>query len=151
MAQYLAKTRFPVTGGLKSTLLQSKKRKGSCTVNTVQIIYCDKRCHWIAASPKFSEPGKVDIYNTMFRKLDAETQTIVKQLFGLKKADCIKMVPMQCQKGTTDCGLFSIATMISLVFGEDSSTVNYDQSKLQKHLVDCISQGKLSLFPKTSC
>ena len=152
VAQYLAKTQFPVTGGPESTLLQGKKRKGSCTVNTVQIIYCDKRRHWITASTKFSKPGKVDIYDTMFRKLDAETRTTVKQLFGLKKVDCINMVAMQCQKGTTDCGLFSIVTMTSLVFGgEDPGTVNCDQSKLRKHPVDCISQGDLSLFPKTSC
>jgi len=150
MAQYLAKRQFPVTGGLESTLLQGKKRKGSCTVNTVQIIHCNKRHHWITASTKFSEPGKVDIYDTMFRKLDAETRTTIKQLFGLKKADFINMVAMQCQKGATDCGLFTIATMTSLVFGEDPGTVHYDQSKLRKHLVDCISQGELSLFPKTS-
>ena len=106
MAQYLAKTQFPVTGGLESTLLQGKKRKGSCTVNTVQIIYCNKRRHWITASTKFGELGKVGIYDTMFHKLDAETRTTVKQLFGLKKAHDINMVAMQCQKGTTDCGLF---------------------------------------------
>ena len=151
VAQYLAKTQFPVTVGLESTLLQGKKRKGSCTVNTMQIIYCDKRRHWIAASTKFSKPGKVDIYDNMFCKLDAETRNTVKQLFGLKKADCINMVAMQCQKGTTDCGLFSIVTVILLVFDGDPGTVNYDQSKLWKHLVDCISQGELSLFPKTSC
>ena len=79
MAQYLEKKQFPITGGLKSTLLQGKKRKGSCTVNTVQIIYCN---HWITASTKFSEPGKVDIYDMMFRKLDAETRITIKQLFG---------------------------------------------------------------------
>jgi len=60
------------------------------------------------------------------------------------------MVAMQCQKGTSDCGLFSIATMTSLVFGEDPGTVNYDQSKLREHLVDCIAVGKLTLFPKIS-
>jgi len=65
MAQYLAKTQFPVTDDLESTLLQGKK-KGSCAVNTVQITYCKKRRHWITALTKFSEFGKIDIYNTMF-------------------------------------------------------------------------------------
>ena len=59
------------TSCLESTLLQGKK-KDSCTVNTVQIIFCRKRRHWITASTKFSESGKVDIYDTMFNKLDAE-------------------------------------------------------------------------------
>ena len=151
MAQYLAKRQFPVTGSLESTLLEGKKRKGSCSQhssnNSLQ-----QRHHalWITASMKFSEPSKVDIYDMMFRKLDAETRITIKQLFGLKKADFIIMVAMQCQKGTTDCGLFAIATMTLFVFGEDPGTVHYDQSKLWKHLVDCISQGELSLFPKTS-
>jgi len=55
------------------------------------------------------------------------------------------MVAMKCQKGTTNCGLFSIATMTSLVLDEDLGTVNYNQ---RTHLVDCMSQGKLFLFPK---
>ena len=87
----------------------------------------------------------------MFCKLDAETCTTVKQMFGLKKADDINMVAMQCQKGTKDCGLFAIAIMTSLVFGEDPSTVHYDQDNLRRHLIDCITKGELSLFPKTAC
>ena len=65
----------------------------------------------------------------MFCKLDAETCTTVKQMFGLKKADDINMVAMQCQKGTKDCGLFAIAIMASLVFGEGLSTIHYDRSR----------------------
>ena len=42
MAQHLAKIQFLVTGGLQSTLLQQKKKKGSCTINTVQIILLTK-------------------------------------------------------------------------------------------------------------
>ena len=146
MAQYLAKVQFLVTGGLESTLLQGK-RKGCCTMNTMQIIHCKKRHHWITASTKFSGSGKVDIYDTMLTKLDAETRSTVKTAFWLEKT-C--MVAMQCQKSTADCGLFSIATMTSLVFGEDPGSVNYDQNRLREHLVNCITVGELSFFPKTS-
>ena len=137
---------FPVTSGLESTLLQGKK-KGSYTVNTVQIFFfCKKRCHLITASTKFSESGRVDIYDIMFIKLDAETRSTVKQLFGLKKADSIN----SARKVPQIVGYFPIATMTSLVFGKDPATVNYDQSKLQEYLVDCISQGKLSSFQRHS-
>ena len=62
MVQHLAKIQFPVTGGLESMLLQQKK-KDSCTMNTVQIIYCNKRSHWIMASSstKFCKFGQVNI------------------------------------------------------------------------------------------
>ena len=151
MAQHLVRIQFPVVGGLQSTLLQQKKKKGTWTMSTVQIIYCNKRSHWITATIKFCKPGQVNIYDSMFNKLDAETRTIVKQMFGLKKADDISMVAMQCQKGSKDCGLFAIAVITSLAFGEDPSTVSYDQDNLRRHLIDCITKGELSLFPKTPC
>ena len=151
MAQHLVRIQFPVVGGLQSTLLQQKKKKGIWTMSTVQIIYCNKRSHWITATTKFCKPGQVNIYDSMFSKLDAETRTIVKQMFGLKKADDISMVAMQCQKGSKDCGLFAIAVITSLAFGEDPSTVSYDQYNLRRHLIDCITKGELSLFPKTPC
>ena len=148
MAQHLVKIQFPVIGGLESTLLQQKNKKGTWTMNTVQIIYCNKRSHWITATTKFCKLGQVNIYDSMFSKLDVETRTTVKQMFGLKKADDINVVAMQCQKGSKDCGLFAIAVMTSLAFGEDPSTVSYDQDKLRRHLIDCITKGELSLFPK---
>ena len=151
MAQHLAKIKFPAVGGLQSTVLQQKKKKGCWTENTVQIIYCNKRSHWITASTKFCKFGQVNIYDSIFNKLDAETRITMKQMFGLQKADDINMVTMQYQKGNKDCGLFSIAVMTSLGFGEDPSTVNYDQDNLRRHLVDCITKGELSSFPKTPC
>ena len=134
MAQHLVRIQFPVDGGLQSILLLQKKKKGTWTMSTVQIIYCNKRSHWITATTKFCKPGQVNIYDSMFNKLNAETRTIVKQMFGLKKADDINMLAMQCQKGSKDCGLFAIAVMTSLAFDEDPSTVSYDQDNLRRHL-----------------
>ena len=151
MAQHLAKIQFPVVGGLQSTLFQQKKKKGSWTANTIQIIYCNKRSHWITASTKFCKFGQVNIYDSKFNKLDAESRITVKQMFGLKKAGDINTVTMQCQKGNKDCGLFAIAVMTSLGFDEDPSTVIYDQDSLRRHFVNCITKGELPLFPKTLC
>ena len=117
-------------------------------MNTVQIIYCNKRSHWITATTNFCKLGQVNIYESMFSKLDVETRTTVKQMFGLRKADDINMVAMQCQKGSKDRGLFAIAAMTSLAFGEDPSTVSYDQDKLRRHLIDCITKGDCLCFLK---
>jgi len=133
---------FPVTAGLELHFCKEKRQLH--TQYCANIFFCKERCHWITASTKFSVFGKVDIYDIMFIKLDAETRSTVKQLFGLKKADSIN----SARKVPQIVGYFPIATMTSLVFGKDPATVNYDQSKLQENLVDCISQGKLSLFPK---
>ena len=151
MAQHLAKKQFPLAGGLRSTLLQQKTvkgHKGQCTANTVQIIHCEKRSHWIVASTIFAKSGCVNIYDTMFARLDAETRATVKRIFGLKSVEGLNMVDMQCQEGTSDCGVFAIAVITSLLFGEDPSMVTYKQEKLREHLTECLTVGKLSLFPK---
>ena len=151
MVQYLAKKQFPLAGGLRSTLLQQKMvkgHKGQCTANTVQIIHCEKRSHWIVASTIFAKSGCANIYDTMFARLDAETRATVKRSFGLKSVEGLNMVDMQCQEGTSDCGVFAIAVITSLLFGEDPSMVTYKQEKLREHLIECLTVGKLSLFPK---
>ena len=97
MAQYLAKKQFPLADGLQSTQLQQKTvkgHKGECTVNAVQIIHCEKRNHWIVASTIFAKNGCVNIYDTMFAKLNAETQATVKRIFGLKSVEGLNMVDM---------------------------------------------------------
>ena len=113
------------------------KGLSSCTANTIQIIGCKKRRHWIVASTKWCKPGDVNIYDTLFIKLNTEGWGIVKQMFGLKQMKCINMVNVQKQEGSKDCGLFGIAMMTSLAYDEDPSSVIYDQSKLTLHLIEC--------------
>jgi len=84
----------------------------------------------------------------MFARLDVETRTTIKRIFGLKSVEGLRMVDMQCQEGTSDCGLFAIAVITSLLFGEDPSNVVYKQNNLRGHLIECFTAGKLSLFPK---
>ena len=84
----------------------------------------------------------------MFARLDAETRATVKRIFGLKSVEGLNMVDMQCQEGIIDCGVFAIAVITPLLFGEDPSMVTYKQEKLRKHLTECLTVGKLSLFPK---
>ena len=71
MAQYCIKKQFPLIGELYSTLMQEKVVIG-CTVNTIQIIHCQKRKHWITVSTKSCEAGQVNVYDTAFDKLDSE-------------------------------------------------------------------------------
>ena len=122
--------------------------KGSCTTNTIQIIHCKKRKHWIVASTKWCKPGDINIYDTLFSKLDAEGRHIIKQMFGLKQMKCINMVKVQKQQGTKDCGLFAIAMMTSLAHDEDPSDITYDQSKFRSHLIKCFVAQQLTTFPR---
>ena len=147
MAQYCIKKQFPLIGGLHSTLMQEKVVIG-CTTNTIQVIHCQKRSHWITVSTKWCQAGQVNVYDTAFDKLDSESRRIVKAMFSLKSANNIHMVPVQKQQGVTDCGAFAIAMMTSIAFNEDPSEVHYQQDNLRQHLLQCFVDQKMTPFPR---
>ena len=148
-AQCMIKKQFPSVGGLNSTLLQDKPPSlGSRTANTIQIVHCKKRRHWITVSTKWCQGDHVAVYDSVFVRLDAETRTTIKKMFRLKKTKDIIMMPMQKQYGSTDCGVFAIAVLTSLAHEEDPSKFKYNQTELRQHLLDCIINGRLVCFPK---
>ena len=59
---------------------------------------------------------------------------------------CEHMVDVPLQVGVKDCGLFTVAYMTSLAFGENPGNVRYNQDVLRSHL-GCFSLKKLTLFP----
>ena len=94
MAQYLLKSQFPLIGGLYNTLKQRQRVIG-CTTNTIQIIYCSRREHWIMVSTKGCPAGEVNVYDSIFDKLDYETRDIVKRMFLVKNCSKIKIIPVR--------------------------------------------------------
>ena len=148
MGQYCIKKQFPLIGGLNSTLLQEKIVIG-CTANTIQVIHCQKRRHWITVSTKWCKAGQLNVYDTAFDKLDSQSRRLVKTMFSLKSADSICMVPVQKQQGGSDCGAFALATMTSIAFNENPSEINYRQDKLREHLLECFVGQKMTPFPRS--
>ena len=61
-AQSIIKSQCPSLGGLYSTLLQEKPYFHGCrTANTIQIVYCKKRRHWVTVSTKWCNGDKVSV------------------------------------------------------------------------------------------
>jgi len=85
-AQCMIKNQFSSVGGLKSTLQQVTKVKGQRTANSIQIVHCKKREHWITVSTKWCKSNQVIIYDSAFTKLDAENRSTILHVFCLKKA-----------------------------------------------------------------
>ena len=56
-------------------------------------------------------------------------------------------MPVQKQNGSKDCGVFAIAMMTSIAYGEDPQNVTYDQDNLRVHLLDCFTRKNMVLFP----
>ena len=53
----------------------------------------------------------------------------------------------QKQKGSKDCGLFSIAIATALAFGAHPSKLKFDQLKMRQHLVNCFNKECMIPFP----
>ena len=59
----------------------------------------------------------------------------------------IDAVPVQQQQNGSDCGVYAIAFMASLVNKEDLTSISFDEKNLRDPLYDCYKQGRLIPFP----
>ena len=142
-AQKLLSRKFRVNR-LQSTLTltKSKRLTAKSASNALQILHC-KGCHWIAASTVNTYP-KLAVYDSLYSSIDEATVKILKQMFGAKVEVEVRDGPKQ--DGTSDCGLFAIATCVSIASSGILPT-KFDQSKMRRHLIECFEQLELEPFP----
>ena len=140
-AQALLKKQFGSIAGLKSTLvlakLQHSPYRGS---EVLQIVHC-RGNHWVVVST-LQCPGRVQVFDSLFSSINAETKSMLTQLFG--KESSIELGDGPKQKGGRDCGVYAIATSTSLVHGRQPH--NFTQGLARAHLVKCFENFCLSVF-----
>ena len=61
----------------------------------------------------------------------------------------VHIPPVQQQKGTTDCGLYAIAFAVHAAFGDDVMNLEFDQTQMRSHLLQCFRKKELVHFPTT--
>ena len=132
--QNILKYQFSIQG-LQSTLLQATSTP---QVNKLQIV------HWITASIILSKSNVVNVYDSLYDSVNEESLKITQRLFGVKE---VHVVPVQKQQGFSDCGLFAIAYAVHLAKNRDPEKTYFHQSQMRSHLINCLSQGKMSSFP----
>ena len=54
---------------------------------------------------------------------------------------------MVMQNGSSDCGLFALATATALANGEEPGSCIFDQKQMRPHLIKCLEAGKAEGFP----
>ena len=59
----------------------------------------------------------------------------------------ITQMPVQQQDNGRDCGLFAIAFAYHAAQGDDLTSLNFDSTRMRKHLTDCFKREELSPFP----
>ena len=129
--------------GLQSTLTLHKAKKivTKTAPRFLQIIHC-RGCHWIVASTVGSYPKAV-VYDSLYTSIDKETLALLKQLLGAKVSVELGNEPKE--DGTADCGLFSIATCVSLA--TNNQPKNFIQQSMCNHLLHCFESFTFTEFP----
>ena len=143
-AQRLLKSQFPETQGLDSTLLQHKLKLNSCQ-SVVQILH-SRTNHWIVVSnlPAAEADGKMFVYDSIYTDIDDQTRKIIGDIFE-QEIEIVVPQSTQKQKGSTDCGVFSIAIATSLLH---SQPILFTQSLARSHLISCFQNCQLTPFPQ---
>ena len=146
--QHLLKVQYPKLNRLRSSLLQDKMvtQTENSISNSVQILYCKGRHHWITVTTVNCKVGKVRVFDSAFSFCDKET---INNLYMTNSyiIPTLTMGRCQKQKGSKDCGLFSIAFATALAFGSHPSKLKFDQLKMRQHLVNCFNKEHMVPFP----
>ena len=144
-AQQLLKEKHPKVNGLRTTLYTKKLSE---TQDSVQIVHCSTRHHWITVSTLKCKDGEVRVFVSLFTNCDKESEAVIR---GLYQGDTenLKIIMSRCQKqnGGKDCGLFAIAFAVALVFNQPTSKLKFSQQKMRFHLVECFTKQEMIPFP----
>ena len=116
-----------------------------CPFETIQIAH-NSALHWVLLS---SMKGVVSIYDSLQMKPTESLLLQIKQLFSPDDAlPAIKEMSCRKQLGGADCGVFAIAYAVDILEGNNPERIRYEQTKMRKHLVECLEAGKFTPFPR---
>ena len=147
VAQLLLKQQFPHIGGLQSTVLQENRSQSPLRANSLQIVWINEN-HWITISTIGCTNEDVICYDSLHSPITADVQTVLARLlFTSKPTFQVKLAKVTRQSGTSDCGLFAIAYITHLAFGQDPALFTFSQDKMREHLIQCIERGVMHPFP----
>ena len=157
LAQNALKKQYPENSGFEDTLLgiipDFSKHSGNS--RCIQILHTGS-LHWICIANVFKEgclsPENVNLYDSLNSngKINPHTQDQIADYLYLPNAPEIHVdvQPVQQQTNGTNCGLFAIAYAVDLAHKEDPTKIRYDERRMRSHLVECLTEGSLTPFPR---
>ena len=104
--------------------------------------------HWITISTIGAAGGTVNVYDSLYMSVSSFVKEQVAAIVHTdKKQITLNFIDAQMQRGTCDCGLFSLAFATCLANGCLPEKQLFDQGKMRNHLYECLQKGELTMFP----
>ena len=114
----------------------------------VQVLY-DDNIHWLAISAIDCLPGEAFIMDSMFRgKINHHVQRQICSIMHCSM-DTIKakVLPLQQQANSIDCGLHALAVIVYLLENNKYQTeVLFDQNEMRNHLLKSFESNQIGGF-----
>ena len=147
-AQILLREQFDAKTGLQDPCLAQSMGFKVVSDEFVQIVH-NGLGHWLTVTNIGATGGaEVMIYDSLYPSINTFVQKQIAAMMKTTEAEIrVNVMDMQMQAGTCDCGLFSIATAAALLNGVHPGECTFNQSRMRKHLYDCLNKGKITQFP----
>ena len=118
VAQLMLKQSFPELGGLQNVLLNNKNPLKNAETGSLQILHVNNN-HWAGLS---YFDNCICYYDSSYSTLSSTTKLVIANLFhsqcnGSKLNIHIKDVTHQ--SGVVDCGLYAVAYITAIAYGND--------------------------------
>lgn len=104
--------------------------------------------HWVCS---YYDTKKIYIYDSLNRnKLHRHHQLYLKTLFPFYPIQRIEFRRVQQQPNSSDCGVFSIAFAILILYGQNPENVTYTVPAMRKHLLKMFESEVMETFPSSA-
>ena len=80
------------------------------------------------------------LFDSLYKSIDVTAMALIPAIFG-KEITTVCQEGSQQQQGSSECGVFAIATCTALAHGV---TPAFKQETMRRHLHDCFSSGVLT-------
>ena len=101
---------------------------------------------WICVAG--NKNNEASIYDSMGGSLSQDTVHVFARMVKCEDEELmVKLMPVQHQTNSNDCGLFAFAFATDFAGGIDPSERYYDEKDLRNHLLQCFRKNEINQFP----
>ena len=106
--------------------------------------------HWLVISNVFSnKANQMVVYDSMYTSISNSNRALLEILYTNYPDYEFRFAKVQRQRDSTSCGRWASAFLFDLALGYDPAATRYNETKMAGHLLRCLDQGLVEIFPGT--